>query len=980
MLQTVSQAIFLLVAVLALVDLLVHGGPRRRDVAAMLWSFAAAVLVRWWTTAGGPAPEWIAKAAGVLVVAQPYLLLRVVRHFRPVGRWTMPAALAGLLGSSAVLLASPQPTPPWGTITVVACFGLGEGWAAWLLVRGALGASGDARRRLGLAATGSCLLALLIALAGVAAAWPAAAAVVAPAAPVLVVASAAAYYLGFAPPAWVREYWRGLRLGGQVALLVVAVTLATALATAVLLGGQLRAGWTEQLYADQLGLAQLAAAATGQHLTGARAGIALLAQQSALRDAVAQEPWDVPRIEELLRDLQRQEPTFGLAFVLDANGVARANGGPDKSAIGRSFADREYYQGVRRTLAPYLANPYRAALSGVPTFSVAAPVFGRDGQLRAVVAASFDLDRLAGVLSVPGSTPGTQVAVVAPPGLIAVHPDPTRRATPVEEQSAAASEALGGASGVRVEAAAQGGDVLVAYAPVPDVGWAVLVSTPTAAIFGPLTGAAERGAALVLVLIVVLGAGTAVVARPLFRPLRVLSAAAARFGSGDYRVRVEPRGAADVRDLTAQFNAMAEAVAAQAAALAERGAEAERRAAQRQAFAEMAVAVAAATDAGGIARAVAADAVRLVPATACRVLLTTAAGDLEVVAAGGAGAEQRADDLVAAGSGIALRALRSGSPVLVAEGGRAPGDAPMQPAIRAELAVPIAHEGAVLGVVHFGSTGPTAFAAAEVEVARSVAAHAALALARVRLLGDLRRLTADLLDRTQELTAANGELEAFSYSVSHDLRAPLRAMDGYSRILLEEFAAGLDAEAREYLGGIRANAQRMGVLIDDLLAFARLGRQPVSRRPVAPAEVARQALRELRHEQDGRQVRVAVSELPACSADPAMLKQVYANLLSNALKYTRLREVAVVAVGSEERGGETVYFVRDNGAGFDMRYAGKLFGVFQRLHRSEEYEGTGVGLATVQRIVHRHGGRVWAEAEPDKGATFFFTLGGDGGG
>jgi PAS domain S-box-containing protein len=246
---------------------------------------------------------------------------------------------------------------------------------------------------------------------------------------------------------------------------------------------------------------------------------------------------------------------------------------------------------------------------------------------------------------------------------------------------------------------------------------------------------------------------------------------------------------------------------------------------------------------------------------------------------------------------------------------------------------------------------------------------------------EVRRLAAGLeervRERTAELEAANKELEAFSYSVSHDLRAPLRAIDGFSNILLQEHAAGLSADGREYLGLVRDNARQMGQLVDDLLAFARLGRQPIQKRTVDSARIVRLCLDELRPEYEGRRVEIVLGDLPPCKAEPSLLKQVWVNLIANALKYTRKREAARVEIGCREGegGGGPVYFVEDNGVGFDMRYAHKLFGVFQRLHRAEDYEGTGVGLAIVQRIVHRHGGRVWAEARPDQGAAFFFTLG-----
>lgn len=232
-------------------------------------------------------------------------------------------------------------------------------------------------------------------------------------------------------------------------------------------------------------------------------------------------------------------------------------------------------------------------------------------------------------------------------------------------------------------------------------------------------------------------------------------------------------------------------------------------------------------------------------------------------------------------------------------------------------------------------------------------------------------------ERTKWLEAANKELESFSYSVSHDLRAPLRAIDGFSRILLEEYSGGLPPDAKRYLQLVRSSAQQMGGLIDELLAFSRLGRKPLNKQSIMPIDIVNKVLEELQDEQAGRQIDIVIGNLPACEADPTLLKQVFTNLISNALKFTRKRETARIEIGSQLREGIVVYFIKDNGAGFDMQYVHKLFGVFQRLHSVDEYEGTGVGLANVQRIIHRHGGRIWAEGEVDKGATFYFIIDGN---
>jgi len=246
---------------------------------------------------------------------------------------------------------------------------------------------------------------------------------------------------------------------------------------------------------------------------------------------------------------------------------------------------------------------------------------------------------------------------------------------------------------------------------------------------------------------------------------------------------------------------------------------------------------------------------------------------------------------------------------------------------------------------------------------------------RTRSEEGIRRLNQELGRRTAELEASNKELEAFTYSVSHDLRAPLRHIDGFARLLLEEENTGLSGDAKRHLARIGDSTRQMGQLVDDLLNLARLGRRGLTLQVTGLGSLVEGVMADLKRDVATRAIEWKVSPLPFVACDAGLMKQVFANLLSNSLKYTRPRERAIIEVGARKQNGGAVVFVRDNGVGFSMKYADKLFGVFQRLHRSEDFEGTGVGLATVQRIIHKHGGRVWAEAELDKGATFYFSLG-----
>jgi signal transduction histidine kinase len=305
--------------------------------------------------------------------------------------------------------------------------------------------------------------------------------------------------------------------------------------------------------------------------------------------------------------------------------------------------------------------------------------------------------------------------------------------------------------------------------------------------------------------------------------------------------------------------------------------------------------------------------------------------------------------------------------------------APPFPGERLGVALPIVAGGNFYGILRFCSRAEQRrLTPGQIKALEILAGTAAAAFEAASLLTQLRTLNQELeqrvRDRTQELQAANADLESFSYSVSHDLRAPLRVVDGYCQMFMDEFATGIAPEGREILAKARAGATRMNQLIDDLLRLARFSRQPLNTRPVEMSALIERVVTNLQDQLQGRSVELDIGALPDCVADAALLEQVFTNLLSNALKFTAGRPDTRIEVGASTEGAEQIYFVKDNGVGFDMRYAERLFGVFQRLHSQTEFAGTGIGLSIVHRIIRRHGGRTWAEGALQQGATFYFSL------
>jgi light-regulated signal transduction histidine kinase (bacteriophytochrome) len=299
--------------------------------------------------------------------------------------------------------------------------------------------------------------------------------------------------------------------------------------------------------------------------------------------------------------------------------------------------------------------------------------------------------------------------------------------------------------------------------------------------------------------------------------------------------------------------------------------------------------------------------------------------------------------------------------------------------ISSRVFVPLIVKGNVIGVMTLASKNSNVYSKPDLQILESLADQVGISMHNARMYGKVREFAATLEkrveDRTAQLEVANKELEAFAYSVSHDLRAPLRHINGFIELLGKDQGSGVSEKNARYLQIICEAAKQMGELIDDLLTFSRMAREELRKTCLNPTPVVNDVVASLRSEIEGRTVRWMIHELPMVTADPAMLKLVFVNLISNAQKFTRTRDVAEIEVGTiESDGKEIILFVKDNGVGFDMEYVHKLFGVFQRLHSKDEFEGTGIGLANVRRIISRHGGRTWAEGTVGVGASFYFSL------
>jgi signal transduction histidine kinase len=715
--------------------------------------------------------------------------------------------------------------------------------------------------------------------------------------------------------------------------------------------GSVKAELTDAVIARRAAVARLAAALLAERLDRAVDIAVSLATRVRFAELVAAGDW--PAAIAILRRAPGEFPFVERLFLADVSGTLMADVPELAGSRGQNFAERDWYRGVSGEWKPHVSTVYqRAAEPRINVIAVATPVRDlRNGRVAGILVLQLSLEVLFDQIREVGLDSDAVLSAVDRQGRAGYRSGVPVQA-PIADLSAhpAVRELQRGRSGAEIDVnSAPGAQLLNAFDPAK-YGWGVIVEQPAVTAFA----ARDRQLGFILLAFVLI-------------TLFLISVAwlGVRTGKERQRIVAERTFRAQLEYQVAELKRAQETLARQAERL--------------KIVHEIDGAIIAAVKPEAIAAAVLKPLRELLGVPRAIVnMIDSASGEVEWLAAAG---RRR----VRAGPGVRfssrmmgdVEALRRGEPQRIETRALPPGpevEALLASGVHFYMAVPMIAGGELIGALSFGGE-QDAFPPEQVEIAQEVATQLAIAIAHARLFESVRRhaeeLEARVRERTVQLEAANKELEGFAYSVSHDLRAPLRAVDGFARMLQEDQAERLDAEGRRLLDVVRANSRQMGQLIDDLLAFSKLSRQEPAKRSVDMAALVREVIGGL----NGTALpRIETLSLPPAEADRALLKQVWLNLVDNAIKYSGKRQDARIEIGGRQEAGENLYWVRDNGVGFDMRYAAKLFGVFQRLHGAHDFPGTGVGLAIVQRVVSRHGGRVWAEARPDEGACFYFTL------
>jgi signal transduction histidine kinase len=756
---------------------------------------------------------------------------------------------------------------------------------------------------------------------------------------------------------------------GELALLVCVLVLPLIVLTAYLLYAQAQ----RELHEAEAVVRRLAdshAARAARFVADTRAVLQAVAWRPLVR------AMDPTRCDPGLRDLLDLYPKAANFLVVNREGRILCGAIPPPRGRVLRISDEAVLREVLSTGSFALSRPLVGRISGHWLIAAVQPVVGEDGAIAGTANMSVDLAAW-NLLELESDVPeGTVVSLVSGSVVIAR----TRDAEKWIGRDVSGSEIMqhvnAGSSGVMRALGVNEIDRIWGFHKVPRTNWTVLAGIPAEAVIGPVWQRTRQVALLVTLVLAAVIVVAIAFARRLTRPVGMIIEALRLRAAGQAEVPVPVHGPREIATMARELNRSFE-----------RGARSQQLFAALSEVNETVVRV---RDREELFRQVCRICVERMGFLVASVALVDAAQRCIVPRVyTGPGSSVLKDIIFPLDAADPLAATVTSSAVCTKRAAVAndvdadPAKAVARP-IRARIgsrstaSFPLFQGGEVIGALTVHAEAPDYFDAAMVELLTRMSDDISFALDKLAEQDKLGALTRELEERvrrrTAELEAANLELEAFSYSVSHDLRAPVRHVDGFVRMLEKELAPP-SAKVAHYLGTISAAARRMGALIDDLLTLSRTARQGIELRQVDLGAMVRELIREFGPESGGRGVQWSIGELPAVMADASLLRIVMHNLLSNALKYSRARALARIAV--EARGvdaGSVEISVRDNGVGFDERFKEKLFGVFQRLHRDEEFEGTGIGLATARRIVHRHGHRIWASGEVGKGAVFTFTM------
>ncbi|HEX9868272.1 MAG TPA: cache domain-containing protein [Candidatus Tectomicrobia bacterium] len=786
-------------------------------------------------------------------------------------------------------------------------------------------------------------------------------------------------------------------------LLLLLLALLPGFAMTFYLGFEQRQQAIANAQAGALQLARVTAANQGRLLDAERQLLVTIAELPVVLIG------DAAACHARLADLRQQYPRYVNLTVVTPAGETSCSAVPFTPPV--SVAQRSWFQRATSTRTFVVGDYQVGTITGKATLNVAYPILGQNHQIQAIVVAALDVDWLNQVLAEAQPSAGTTLSLIDRWGTIVAHyPDPERWVGQSLPEAPIVRTVLAHGQGTADLPDLDGVARLFAFQPLVDMGEQASLSIVIGMTKSMVFAEADWGFIRSLMVLGVVALAAMAVARVvadwlILRQVKALLRATGQVAAGDLSGRTGlayDRG--ELGQLARAFDDMAQALETRQAQAAWAETALQRAVERLELLHQIDRALIAEERPEAIAAAALQPLRELLGVPRAIVnLFDLAAGEVEWLAAVG-----RRRLRLGPGVRYSMRfmgdveALQRGEPQMIDVHSLPPGpeaEALLASGVHVYMVVPMIAGGELIGALSFGGA-PGPFPPEQIDIAQETAMQLAIAIAHARLHEHVKRQAEDLElrvgERTQELytaqaklqttnvelvqltsklEAANKELEAFSYSASHDLRAPLRSIDGFSQVLLEDYGDTLDAQGQDHLRRIRMATQRMAELIDALLELSRVTRMELSRRPLDLTAMAQTITEELRRREPARAVELVLADGLTASGDPPLLRVALENLLGNAWKFTAKTALARIEIGSlRQPDGVLAYFVCDNGAGFDMQYADKLFGAFQRLHRVGEFPGTGIGLATVQRIIHRHGGRIWAEGIVDHGSTFYFTL------